>query len=170
MQPNPYHAPTAPPGFATPPGAGLSTGVYEFGPMEDQVIRTAGSRARIWGVIAFISGLLLVGIGVAAIALTSSLSEVLPPEFATAFTVVGAGILPIALANLVGAFFYFQSGQRLIAVAETQGNDIENMMQALNKLSRAYMIEGILLILATAAGLAISVGMGMGVMGSGFGS
>lgn len=151
-----------PPGMATPGGQALSTGTYEFGPADDAIIRKAGSRARIWGIISLVGGVLTLGGGVVLIALAAGL----PAPFNTIGPGIGAGLLPLAIANLVGAFFYFQSGQSLEAVVNTQGNDIEHMMQGLNKLAKAFMIEAILTIIAIVAGL----GLGVAIAGSGLGT
>jgi len=150
-----------PPGMATPGGQALSTGSYEFGPAEDAIITKAGRRARIWGIISVVGGVLTLGAGIVLVALASSL----PAPLNAAGPGIGVGLLPLALANLVGAFFYFQSGQSLESVATTQGNDIEHMMQGLNKLSKAFMIEAILTIIAIVVGF----GLGVAVAGSSLG-
>ncbi len=137
MQHNPYSAPAAA-GPNVAPGGGLSTGSYEFNEYENATIAKMGARAWWWGLISAITGvigLLMLG-GVMAF-LDELSAEGIEPHYVTLF--VGA-LGPVVLTHLVIAFNYMGAGSSLKAVVNTQGNDVEHLMQSLRKLGTAFMV------------------------------
>ncbi len=154
MQHNPYSAPAAA-GPNVAPGGGLSTGSYEFNEYENATIAKMGARAWWWGLISAITGvigLLMLG-GVMAF-LDELAAEGIEPHYVTLF--VGA-LGPVVLTHMVIAFNYMGAGSSLKAVVNTQGNDVEHLMQSLRKLGTAFMVEFIVGIIA------IAIGVGAGI-------
>lgn len=109
--------------FATP-GTRSGYGRYEFNDFENEVIERTANRARAWGVLAMALG----GLNVIAGCL--------------------AFLHPILLANLcsgvvsmvVGATFV-RAGRSLSNVVTTQGDDLRHMMEALDKVGTALMVQ-----------------------------
>ncbi|MDB4941844.1 MAG: hypothetical protein JWP97_1378 [Labilithrix sp.] len=124
--PNPYGAPQQPGMGGMPPmmGGGASYGNYEFNDTENAIIDKAASRAKLWGIIsAAIGGLQVL----------SSCGAVANAGLATNFP---SGVVAI----IVGVTF-LGLGNSLKAVVQTQGNDLMHMMQALDKMSSAFMVQ-----------------------------
>ncbi len=127
--PNPYGG--APPGMQGGPGmGGMGMGMspqygnYEFNEYENSVIDKAASRMKLWGIISTVIGGLQV-VGSCGMFASPSLATYLP-----------AGIVAI----VVGVTF-LGAGNSLKSVVTTEGNDLAHMMQALQKMSTAFMIE-----------------------------
>lgn len=147
MQHNPYSAPVTP-GMGDQP---LATGQYEFSQLEEQQIKQTGTRARIWG---FIS--IALGVVICAFALIILVVGVaLPGEMGVIIGGAALALGPMGLVYLGIGYFYITAGGRLAAVAETQGHDVEHLMQGLDKLANAFRIEAILTIAAFVLGIAI---------------
>lgn len=123
--PNPYGAQQ--PGFGGAPpmmGGGAAYGNYEFNEAENAVIDKAAARAKLWGIISTVIGVLQV---------LSSCGAVANAGLATNFP---SGVIAI----IVGVTF-LGVGNSLKAVVQTQGNDLMHMMQALDKMSSAFMVQ-----------------------------
>lgn len=132
--PNPY----APAGAA--PGMGFGGyGQYEFNETENATIGKTAGRARTWGIIAIIIG---------AIEVLSGFAFFVSPGLLLNFF---TGIVQI----VIGVTFLGVGGS-LKSVVTTQGNDLEHMMQALNKISTAFMIQ---IIMAIVQAVLIAIGI-----------
>lgn len=138
---------------------------YEFNEMENATISSTARFARMWGIISVVSGVLvlilgilmvvLLGAAVAADAATSGGSSgALKPSMVVA---LGFSLIPASLVSIIGGIFYFISGNSLKQVAETQGNDIPLLMNAVRSLSRAFMIEAIAMVVGFILGFIIGL-------------
>jgi len=155
VQQNPYQPPVA----DAPPAAepSLSDGQYEFGHYENAAIDKVAGRARIWGMISLITGVLcLIGaIGVALFGakMPAEVSKILLP-------IALAVLLPMGIVYLVRGKLYMDSGAELKQVVATQGNDVELMMRGINKMAGAFRIETIMTVVALVVGFVIGLTMG----------
>ncbi|MBL8717197.1 MAG: hypothetical protein JNL79_14520 [Myxococcales bacterium] len=131
------------------PGYG-ATGGYEFNQTEDAVIGRLGGRARVYGVMSIVIGLLMMAAGVVVIV-------VLPGPLGLP---VGAAVAVAALQPIVSGGFYAAAGSAFKQVVDTQGNDIPHVLGAVTKLTHAVRVEAIVAILATIAGLVIGFTLG----------
>jgi hypothetical protein len=103
---------------------------YEFQARENTVIRRTGKRTKLWGTMTLGAGALIAFIGVGA-ALTGG-------EFG-----VAAGVVYLLLA-LIPIFIgrnFRRAGNALIAVVNTEGNDIDHLMNSMDGLGRAFLIQ-----------------------------
>jgi hypothetical protein len=99
-------------------------GNYEFNEYENSVIDKTASRAKLWGIISTtIGGLQILG----------SCGMVASPSLAT--------YLPAGIVAIVVGVTFIGAGNSLKAVVTTQGNDMMHMMQAMQKMSSAFIIE-----------------------------
>jgi len=119
--PNPYGAPAGPPAMM---GMTPQYGNYEFNEYENSIIEKTADRAKLWGIISTTIGALQV-LGSCGMFASPSLATYLP-----------AGIVAI----VVGVTF-IGAGNSLKAVVTTQGNDLMHLMQAMQKMSSAFIIE-----------------------------
>ncbi|MBN9166012.1 MAG: hypothetical protein J0I07_34000 [Myxococcales bacterium] len=120
--PGPYGAPQGgPPGMQ---GITPQYGTYEFNPYENSIIEKTASRAKLWGIISTTIGALQI-VGSCGMFASAHLATYLP-----------AGIVAI----VVGVTF-IGAGNSLKAVVTTQGNDLMHLMQAMQKMSSAFIIE-----------------------------
>ena len=119
--PNPYASPGAMPGM----GMGMgSYGNYEFNDMENQIIDKVAGRAKLWGIISTVIGILQT---------LGSCTAVASP---------GAAVyLPLGIVGIIIGVTFMGVGTSLKNVVNTQGNDVAHMMQALQKLGSAFMIQ-----------------------------
>jgi hypothetical protein len=123
-QQNPYAAPGAAPGMG---GMGMQYGNYEFNELENGIIEKTASRAKLWGWISTVLGALqLLGGSCGAIA-----------------NVQMAFYVPYGIVMLIVGITFIGVGNSLRSVVDTQGNDIAHMMQALQKLGSAFLIQTI---------------------------
>ncbi|MGH1342038.1 MAG: hypothetical protein ACRBN8_10830 [Nannocystales bacterium] len=137
------------------PGGPLSTGHYEFSDEENEQISQTGARARLWGLISLITGVLaLVGLIVSLVFKDELILHGLDPSYVTIFVV---SLVPIVLTHLVISMLYVGAGKSLEAVVATEGNDIEHLMQSLDKLGTAFLVEFVIGFLA----IIVSVGAGV---------
>lgn len=121
------------------PGGPLSTGHYEFTDAENEKIALVGARATLWGYISIVTGVLaLIGLVVSLVFKDELVSHGLEPNYVTVFVVA---LVPIVLTHLVISMLYMGAGKSLQAVVHTQGNDIEHLMQSLDKLGTAFLVE-----------------------------
>lgn len=159
----PPGAPGGPPGYgAPPPGAGYAPqnpyggggpqmgqmggmpgamgmnpaqfGNYEFNDFENSVIDKTAGRAKLWGIISTVIG---------ALQLLGSCGMVANASYAT--------YLPSGIIALVVGITFIGVGNSLKSVVQTQGNDMMHMMQAMQKLGSAFMIQ----IIATIIGIVL---------------
>lgn len=139
--PNPYGPQAGPqmgqmggmPGMGGMP-MGAQFGNYEFNDFENSIIDKTASRAKLWGIIStVIGGLQLIG----------SCGMVANASYAT--------YLPSGIIALVVGITFIGVGNSLKSVVQTQGNDMMHMMQALQKLGSAFMIQ----IIATIIGIVL---------------
>ena len=118
------------PGMAGMP-MGAQFGNYEF---ENSVIDKTASRAKLWGIISTVIG---------ALQLLGSCGMVANASYAT--------YLPSGIIALVVGITFIGVGNSLKSVVQTQGNDMMHMMQAMQKLGSAFMIQ----IIATIIGIVL---------------
>lgn len=113
---------------------GAQFGNYEFNDFENSVIDKTASRAKLWGIISTVIG---------ALQLLGSCGMVANASYAT--------YLPSGIIALVVGITFIGVGNSLKSVVQTQGNDMMHMMQALQKLGSAFMIQ----IIATIIGIVL---------------
>ena len=141
------------------PGGALSTGHYEFTDEENEKIALVGARATLWGYISIVTGALaLIGLVVSLVFKDELISHGLESNYVTVFVVA---LVPIVLTHLVISMLYMGAGKSLQAVVHTQGNDIEHLMQSLDKLGTAFLVEfgiGMLaVVISTGVGVQMAV-------------
>lgn len=118
-------------------------GNYEFNDRENAVIAKAAGRAKLWGIISIVVGVLYT---------LSGFFFFLSPGLLTNFA---SGIKDI----IVGIVFIGVAGS-LTSVVQTQGNDVQHMMQALDKLATSLMVQIIVTIVGVIlGGILMVVGM-----------
>jgi hypothetical protein len=120
------------PGMGMPMGAQF--GNYEFNDFENSIIDKSAGRAKLWGIISTVIGVLQ---------LLGSCGMVANASYAT--------YLPSGIIALVVGITFIGVGNSLKSVVQTQGNDMMHMMQALQKLGSAFMIQ----IIATIIGIVL---------------
>jgi hypothetical protein len=111
---------------------------YEFQAHEEAVIATAGGRTRLWGIVSIVVGALQCCIGVLAFKHPSLLGTFV------------SGVISI----VVGVVF-LGAGKSLGAIADTRGNDVRNLMTAMQRLTSAFTIQTVVAILGTIATILI---------------
>lgn len=117
---NPYGAPQAAmPGMMQP-----QYGNYEFNEYENSVIDKTASRMKLWGVISTTIG---------ALQIVGSCGMFASPNLAT--------YLPAGIVAIVVGVTFMGAGNSLKSVVTTQGNDMMHLMQAMQKMSTAFIIE-----------------------------
>jgi len=153
MQHQPYPPPAGAGPYAAPPGG--ATGGHEFSDADNHVIGRIGSRAWWWGLVCVITGVLgLLMLGSAWMFRGEVIAAGVEPQYVTLFF---GTITPIVLTHMVIAFNYMSAGSSLKAVVETQGRDVEHLMQSLHKLGTAFMIEFIVGMVALVGGFAAGI-------------
>ncbi|MCA9618682.1 MAG: hypothetical protein KC731_06665 [Myxococcales bacterium] len=120
-----------------PGGPQLSDGQYEFGDDENVSIERAGTSSSIWAICALVGAVLLGTLAFLQFHLDNLRGAVL--------------VVPLFLVCAVAGWLYLGVGKSLKAVASTEGNDLELMMRALDRLAKAFRNEVI------ATGVAIIV-------------
>ena len=117
---------TAPASAAAAPAS--TAAEYEFSHSENMVIGQCSHRARIFGILCAISGVIeLIAAGATLFALSGGM--------ATAF------LLPAGAFNLVLGIYLTRASTNLSLVVTTAGNDVTLMMGALQQLSRAFFVQ-----------------------------
>jgi hypothetical protein len=109
-------------------------GNYEFNEFENSIIDKTAGRAKLWGIISTVIG---------ALQLLGSCGMVANASYAT--------YLPSGIIALVVGITFIGVGNSLKSVVQTQGNDMMHMMQAMQKLGSAFMIQ----IIATIIGIVL---------------
>ena len=152
MQDNLYQPPAAEAGVRP-----LSDGSYEFSSIENGAIDKVGSRARVWGIISLVVGVLVV---VALLAVFAMAGELGPLAGKARMALLA--LAPLGLVYLVMGWLYITAGQAMRAVVATEGNDVEHLMRGLDKLGSAFRLEVILTIVAVVAGFVLGVVLATG--------
>ena len=127
---------------ASPPG---EQG-YEFTPAQNKVIRSTGSRVRIWGVFSLIGGGLTV-LGAVALFFTGEAAGV----------VVGIIWGVLALIPIFIGLNFFRAGRALGAVVGTEGSDIDHLMGAIQNLGTAFLIQVVAAVLWVSLGILAAI-------------
>ena len=139
--------PQGPPGYAPgmPPGGGYGgpppgvqggmggmggTGTYEFNDYENSVLMKTAGRAKTWAIVSIVMGILTTMSGCGFVAKPDLLLN-----FPTGIVAIIVGVMFLGVAN------------SLQSVAQTQGNDLAHMMQALDKLGGAFLTQTIVSII-----------------------
>lgn len=163
MEHNPYQPPV--PGAAWSAGPGMGGppispgGSYEFSPHENTTIASTGKRSTLWGIIALVGGVLLLGCMGLVFAVRGELvKEGLDPNW---ITIIVVAMAPFALVNLAIGGLYIGAGKALGAVVRTQGSDVEHMLQALDKLANAFRLEVIMSIVGVLLGFGLGFGLAL---------
>ncbi len=120
------HGAPLPPGTVTP-----EYGAYEFNPYENSIIDRTARRAKLWGVISTIIGVLQI---------FGSCGMWASPTLAT--------FLPAGIVAMVVGLTFIGTGNSLKAVVTTHGNDLMHLMQAMEKTSTAFLIQIVCSIIA----------------------
>ncbi len=109
-----------------PPMMGIvpQYGNYEFNDYENSIIEKTANRAKLWGTISTIIG---------ALQIVGSCGMFASPTLAT--------YLPAGIVAVVVGITFVGAGNSLKAVVTTQGNDLMHLMQAMQKMSTAFIIE-----------------------------
>lgn len=119
---NPYGAPQ---GMGAAPGMmGGTYGNYEFNDLENSIIDKTAARAKLWGIISTTIGALQCLASCGAVANAGM-----------------ASYLPTGIIAIVIGVTFIGVGNSLKMVVQTQGNDLMHMMQALQKIGSAFMIQ-----------------------------
>ena len=107
-----------------------SAGGYEFTAAQNDIIRSAGSRTKIWGILTLCVGVLM------------ALGGLLAMFSGEAFGVV-AGLIYglLALITIFIGLNFVRAGNALGEVVTTEGNDISHLMDSLHNLGRAFLIQ-----------------------------
>lgn len=101
-------------------------GTYEFNEYENSVIDKAAGRMKLWGIISTVIG---------ALQFLGSCGMFVDAKYATN--------LPTGIVAIVVGITFMGAGNSLKSVVTTQGNDLMHMMQALQKMGSAFLIETI---------------------------
>ncbi|MDA0330019.1 MAG: hypothetical protein O2958_13565 [Gemmatimonadetes bacterium] len=124
---------------------------YEFSATENEIIRKAGSRTKIWGILTLAGGILTALMGLAA-AMSGE----------TFGIVAGVIYALLALIPIIIGRSFMEAGNALGAAVTTAGSDIDHLMTALTGLSKAFIIQivaaavwGGILILGIVAAIAL---------------
>jgi hypothetical protein len=167
MNHNPYQPPAAA-GFGPQSAVPTGAGDYEFSQYENQVIERLGGRIKWWGMLSIAFGSLAVlgvlGFGLTIGAVASSANGPVGLLFIGGAIVIA---IPIVLVYLVTGGLYVGSGKAFKEVVRTQGNDVEHILNALQKMGKAFYIEILMTVLAF--GLAIVGVIGLAIFAAGSG-
>lgn len=129
-----------PGGTGSPPGAGMPFGHYEFNAYENAILAKTASRARFWGGISATLGLLQ---------MMASCGMVARAELAAQ--------LPLGLIGVIVGFTFVGVGNSLRSVVTTRGSDVSHLMQAMQKLGSAFMVQAVCTVLAFVAAAIVLV-------------
>jgi hypothetical protein len=99
-------------------------GNYEFNEYENSLVDKAASRAKLWGIISTVIG---------ALQVLGSCGMFASPTLAAQ--------LPTGIVGIVVGVTFIGVGNSLKAVVDTQGNDMMHLMQAMQKMSTAFIIQ-----------------------------
>ncbi len=112
---------------------------YEFSDVENATIAATGSRAKVWSIMAIVSG-----------AFSSLIGVLLLPRggFIALLNLVSGPVTLVMGITILGVAGAFKS------IVDTKGNDLGHMMVALKKLNTAYTIQIIAMVIGFFAGAA----------------
>ena len=125
----------------TPGTPGLSEGQYEFSGDENMRIDRVGASSSVWAVCAMVGAVLLGTLAFLQVYLDNLRGAVL--------------VVPLFLICAVAGWLYLGTGRALKQVVSTQGNDVELLMRALDRLARAFRYE----VIATGVALLLFVAL-----------
>jgi hypothetical protein len=111
--------------------ARLSEGAYEFTGEENVRIERAGTSSRIWAACAMVGAVLLATLAFLQYYLDNLRGAIL--------------VVPLFLICAVAGWLYLGAGQALKQVVATEGNDVELLMRALDRMAKAFRNEVIVL-------------------------
>jgi hypothetical protein len=99
-------------------------GHYEFNAYENSILEKTAARAKLWGIISAVLGVIecLAGIG-----------GIFSPSFLVP--------LPLGIVAIVVGITFIGVGNSLGSAVTTRGNDLMHVMQAMEKLNTAFLIE-----------------------------
>ena len=120
-------------------GPRLSEGRYEFNGDENMRIDRAGTSSGVWALCSIVGALLLGILAGVQIFLHNLRGALL--------------MAPLFMVCAVAGWLYFGTGKALKDVVTTQGNDVELLMRALDRLTRAFRYE----VIATGVALILFV-------------
>ena len=124
------------------PSAPATSESYEFTESQNEVILATGSRAKLWGTLVLVLGVLMIPGMIWALSRASGLG--LLAAAAYAYLLVNCSIIGIC---------FLQAGRSLTVVAETEGSDITHLMSSMSSLGRAFsvliLITGLVVVFAT---------------------
>lgn len=128
-------------------GARLSEGAYEFSGDENVSIERAGTSSTIWAVCAMVGAALLGTLAVVQFFLDNFRGAIL--------------VVPLFLVCAVAGWLYLGAGRALKEVVSTEGNDVELLMRALERMAKAFRNEVIVTAVAVVlfAALALAARM-----------
>ena len=121
----------------------LSVGQYEFDGDENVSIERAGASAAIWAVCAVVGATLLGTLALVQFYLDNLRGAIL--------------VLPLFLVCAVAGWLYLGAGRALKEVATTEGNDVELLMRALQRLATAFRNEVIVTAIAVVLFVVLAV-------------
>jgi hypothetical protein len=125
--------PGAPMGMAP-----VQYGTYEFNDAENAIIGKTAGRAKLFGIISIVLGALYSMSSCGACAKADLLMN-----------------LPQGVIGIVVGIFFIGVGNSLQNVVNTQGNDIQHIMEALQKMGTAFLVQIITWIVGFALGLIV---------------
>lgn len=134
---------TPAPAGQTAGGRRLSEGQYEFDENENVSIERAGTSSSIWAACAIVGAVLLGVLAALQLFLDNLRGAIL--------------VLPLFLVCAVAGWLYFGAGRALKDVANTEGNDVELLMRALDRLARAFRYEVIVTVIAVLVFVVLAV-------------
>ena len=120
-----------------PGDARLSEGAYEFNADENVSIDRAATSSSIWAICAMVGAALLGTLAAVQIMLDNIRGAIL--------------VVPLFLVCAVAGWLYLGAGRALKEVVTTEGNDVELLMRALERMGRAFRNE----VIATAVAVAL---------------
>lgn len=126
----------APPGYVPPAAVPGAYGMYELNAIESAIVDKTASRAKLWGVVSIVVGVVNLLSTLGAIANRALVSN-----------------LPLGIVGVIVGVTFFGVGASLKNVVVTRGNDLMHMMLAMQKMSTAFLIQ----ILCGALGLVLAV-------------
>jgi hypothetical protein len=113
---------------------GEPPGEYEFTPVENQTIDDLAGKMRFVGLMGLILGVLLLGGGVAGLALNRG-------GAGSSVGLVFQGVLSLCV-----GLWTRSAAAGFQRIVDTQGHDIANLMSALGELRRVYALQRVLFI------------------------
>jgi hypothetical protein len=114
-------------------------GNYEFNDLENSIIGKTAGRAKLWGWIASVLGVF----------------QLLGGACGSLGNAAAAMYVPAGIVMLIVGIAFIGVGNSLNNVVMTQGNDVGHMMQALQKIGNAFLIQSVTTIVFAVLGLVI---------------